>query len=90
MYFRSNILGTRTPAIVGTRLYVWQVIDALRKTDGAVADVADDFGLTEQEVRAAADYYADFGPEIDADAERASEFTRREQERRQKAAPLTQ
>lgn len=88
VYFRANTLGTRTPAIVGTRLYIWQVIDALRKSDGAVADVADDFGLTEHEVRAAIDYYGDFTGEVDADAERAREFTRREIERREKAASL--
>ncbi len=86
IYFRSNVVGARTPAIVGSRLYVWQVIDALRKTGGNTAHVADDFGLTEQEVQAAANYYADFGSEVDVDAARAAEFTRREKERHQKAA----
>lgn len=88
VYFRANAAGTRTPAIVGSRLYIWQVIDALRQTDGAVADVADDFRLSDQAVRAAADYYAAFGDEVDADAERHRDLTRRERERRETAAPL--
>ncbi len=86
--FRSNAGGMRRAALVGTRLYVWQVINALRQTDGSVADVADDFGLSEREVRAAADYHADFGDEVDSDAVRAAEFARRERERRERSAPL--
>jgi uncharacterized protein (DUF433 family) len=89
VWFRSNAAGVRTAAIVGRRIYIWQVIDALRTMDGAVAEVADDFSLTELQVRAAVDYYAAFSDEVDADAERSREFIRRERERREKAAALT-
>ncbi len=89
VWFRSNAAGVRTAAIVGRRIYIWQVIDALRTMDGAVAEVADDFSLTELQVRAAVDYYAAFSAEVDADAERSREFIRRERERREKAATLT-
>jgi uncharacterized protein (DUF433 family) len=89
VWFRSNAAGVRTAAIVGRRIYIWQVIDALRTMDGAVAEVADDFSLTELQVRAVVDYYAAFSDEVDADAERSREFIRRERERREKAATLT-
>lgn len=89
VWFRSNADGVRTAAVVGRRMYIWQVIDALRQVDGAVEKVADDFQLTELQVRAAVDYYAEFDDEIDADAERSREFARRERERREKAASLT-
>lgn len=88
VWFRSNADGVRTAAVVGRRLYIWQVIDALRQLDGAVAEVADHFQLTELQVRAAVDYYAEFGDEIDADAKNSLEFARRERERREKAATL--
>lgn len=89
VWFRSNLAGVRTAAIVGSRLYVWQVIDALRQLDGEIADVADDFGLSEAAVRAAVDYYGEFRDEVDADAERSRDISRRERERREKAAALT-
>ena len=89
VYFRGNAAGVRPPAVVGSRLYIWQVLDAIRKMDGAIAEVADDFGLSEQAVQAAVEYYAEFGDEVDADAHRAREFARRERERREKAAALT-
>ena len=88
VWFRSNADGVRTAAVVGRRMYIWQLVDALRQLDGDVAKVADDFQLTEPQVRAAVDYYAEFGDEIDADAERSREFARRERERREKAATL--
>jgi uncharacterized protein (DUF433 family) len=88
VWFRSNADGVRTAAVVGRRMYIWQLVDALRQMDGDVAKVADDFQLTELQVRAAVDYYAEFGDEIDADAERSREFARRERERREKAATL--
>jgi len=89
VYFRGNAAGVRTPAVVGSRLYIWQVLDAVRKMDGAIAEVADDFGLSEQAVQAAVEYYAEFADEVDADAHRAHEFARRERERREKAAAHT-
>lgn len=88
VWFRSSADGVRMAAVVGRRIYIWQVVDALRQLDGVVGAVADDFQLSELQVRAAVDYYAEFGDEIDADAERSRQFARRERERREKAAAL--
>lgn len=69
------------PALVGTRLYVWQVLETLRASGGLVAEAADYLGLAERQVRAAADYYADFGDEVDAYAAEERRFEQRERER---------
>lgn len=79
VYFREGASGLRRPALVGTRLYVWQVVDTLRTSDD-VTDAAAYLGLTEAQMRAAAAYYADFGDEVDADAAQEREFAERERE----------
>ncbi len=84
IYFRGGAAGLRRPAMVGTRLYVWQVLDTLRASDDA-ADAASYLGLTEAQVRAAADYYADFADEVDADAADEHAFAQRERERWERA-----
>ena len=80
VYFREGASGLRRPGLVGTRLYVWQVVDTLRASED-VADAASYLGLPEAQVRAAAAYYADFGDEVDADAIQEQEFAEREHER---------
>ncbi len=84
IYFREGAAGLRRPALVGTRLYLWQVLDTLRASDD-VADAASYLGLSEAQVRAAVAYYADFGDEVDADAAREREFAERERERWERA-----
>ncbi len=69
---------------MGTRLYLWQVLDTLRASDDA-ADAASYLGLSEAQVRAAVAYYADFGEEVDADAAQEREFAERERERWERA-----
>jgi len=49
----------------------------LAHVNGAVADVAADFALTQMDVQAAVDEYAEFGPDVDAEAARARDFARR-------------
>jgi uncharacterized protein (DUF433 family) len=80
IYFRQGAAGLRRPAVVGTRLYVWQVLDTLA-SQNSVAETAEYLGLTEQQVRAVADYYADFADEVDAYRAEEREFEERERER---------
>lgn len=63
--FRSGASGRR-PALAGTRLDVWQVIDTVRDGNGDVIAAAEYLSVPEHMIRAAVDYYADFPEEIDA------------------------
>jgi uncharacterized protein (DUF433 family) len=75
---RAGASGLRRPALVGTRLYIWQVIDTLREGGNSVPVAAEYLGLTELQVRAAVDYYADFTDEVDHHRTEQSEFEQRE------------
>lgn len=83
--FREGAGGLRRPALAGTRLYVWQVIDTVRAGGNSVPDAAAYLGLPDHHVQAAVDYYADFTEEVDADRDQAVEFERRERERWERA-----
>jgi uncharacterized protein (DUF433 family) len=67
--------------VVGTRLYVYQVISTLRSNDGDVDQTAEGFGLAPQLVRATLAYYADYPDEVDEDAAVAAQLEREERER---------
>ncbi len=84
IYFREGAAGLRRPALVGTRLYIFQVLDTVRASD-EVTDAASYLGLSEAQVRAAVAYYADFGDEVDADAAQEREFAEGERERWERA-----
>jgi uncharacterized protein (DUF433 family) len=79
--FQPGTLGRRRALVVGTRLYVYQMISTLRGNDGDVDQTAEDFGLAPQLVRAALDYYADHTDEVDEDATVAAQLEREERER---------
>jgi uncharacterized protein (DUF433 family) len=79
--FQQGALGRRRALVMGTRLYVYQVISTLRGNHGDVDQTAEDFGLTPQLVRAALAYYADYTDEIDEDAAAAAHLEREERER---------
>lgn len=79
--FRPGAGGRRRPALIGTRIYVPQVIETLRASDGSTEETADYLGLTPAQVQACVSYYADFRDEVDAYAEEEREFARREQDR---------
>lgn len=79
--FHEGPGGRRQPLVVGTRLYVYQVIATLRASKGKLGEAAGYLGLTDRQVQAARDYYADFRDEVDADAETAERFERAERER---------
>jgi uncharacterized protein (DUF433 family) len=85
VYFRAGGAGQRAPALVGTRLYVWQVLETVRASGGSVAEAADYLGLSERQVQAAVDYYADFTVEVDAQQAREREFAHRERLRFERA-----
>lgn len=86
--FRQNAEGVRRPCITGTRLYVWQVIEALRGQGNTVDAIADAFDIDQRLVRAAVQYYADFADEVDRDRDEAAEAARLEHERRMRADAL--
>ena len=88
IYFRQNVEGRRCPALVGTRLYVRQVISTLRAENGSVDAAADYLSLTSAQVRAALAYHAEFEDEIDREAAEEAEFSRREEERHRRANTL--
>lgn len=83
--FRTGGSGLRRPALVGTRLYVWQVVDTVRAGDGDVSAAADYLGISDALVRAAIDYYADFAEEIDAYRADELAFAERERARSERA-----
>lgn len=86
--FRKGAAGPRRPALVGTRLYVHQVVSTARAHNGAIDETAEYLGLEPRLVRAALDYYADFRDEVDADleaAQRVEEEERARWDRQQRA-----
>jgi len=87
IYFRSGAAGRR-PALVGSRLDVWQVIETLRAEGGDVSATAEYFEIPEAKVRAGRSYYAEFPEEIDAWIARQHEVAERERERWERARQL--
>lgn len=83
--FREGASGLRRPALVGTRLYVWQVVDTVRESANSLAAAAEYLGLPEHHVRAAVDFYADFTDEVDGYRQEQRTFDERERERWERA-----
>ena len=86
--FHQGASGRRQPLIVGTRLYVYQVVQTVKASNGSLDDAASYFGVPARLVRAALDYYGDFADEVDADAEaarRAEDDERGRSARRERA-----
>lgn len=81
IHFRPSRDGRRLPALVGTRLYVWQVVSTVRDSDGSVSDAAEYLELRPGQVQACVSYYAEFQNEVDAQAAHEQEFARNEQRR---------
>jgi uncharacterized protein (DUF433 family) len=81
LQFRQGGSGIRRPALAGTRLDVWQVLETLRAHDGDVASTAGYFAITAAQVRACVSYYAEFQAEIDAYTAAEMEVAERERER---------
>ena len=86
--FHEGASGRRQPLVVGTRLYVHQVMSTVRSSDGDVDGAAAYLAIPVRLVRAAVEYYADFADEVDEDAEVAARVERDERarwERQQRA-----
>lgn len=79
--FRAGGAGVRRPALVGRRLYVWQVIATLRDSESSIEATAEYLALPEAQVRACVSYYADFADEVDAQAQQERDFAEREEAR---------
>lgn len=77
--FREGAAGRR-PAIAGTRLDVWKVIETLREAGGSVEETASLLDVPEVSVRACVSYYAAFKEEVDAWTRRMHEIAEREAE----------
>lgn len=74
--FRDGALGRR-PALSGTRLDVWQVMETVRNHANSVEETAAYLSLPVERVRAAVRYYATYRTEVDEFAARAIESTDR-------------
>lgn len=79
IFFREGAAGRR-PALTGTRLDVWQVIETLRENDNSVEDTAEYLDVPQNRVKAAVRYYAEYQDEVDRFAERMREIANREEE----------
>jgi uncharacterized protein (DUF433 family) len=79
--FHEGASGRRQPLVVGTRLYVHQVMSTVRASDGDVDEAATYFGTQTRLVRAAVEYYAEFADEVDEDAAAAAAIERDERAR---------
>lgn len=84
--FRPTPTG-REAAIEGRRVYVWQVIETLWASERDVEQAANFLGLQPDQVRAAIEYYAEYGAEIDRmialnqeEADRARQLWQRQQQ----------
>src|SRR6266542_1490922 len=76
--FRDGAAGLRRPALVGTRMYVWRIVDTVRESGNSVAEAAEYLRLPDHHVRAAVDYYADFTEEVDRYRAEQRAFEQRE------------
>jgi len=86
--FHEGASGRRQPLVVGTRLYVHQVMSTARASDGDVDEAATYLAIPPRLVRAAIEYYAEFADEVDEDADVAAGVERDERarwERQQRA-----
>jgi len=79
--FHAGATGRRRPLVVGTRLYVHQVMATVRAAHGDVEEAADYLGVASRLVRTAVQYYADFADEVDDDAAVAERLERDERAR---------
>ncbi len=64
IYFRDGAAGRR-PALVGTRLGVWQVIETIRQNNNSPAEAAEYLEKPLAHIEACVDYYVAYQTEID-------------------------
>jgi len=78
IYFRAGAAGRR-PALVGTRLDVWQVIETIRQNSSSIEAAAEYLAVPVDKVQACVRYYADYRDEIDDWAELVHAVAAREE-----------
>jgi uncharacterized protein (DUF433 family) len=78
---RAGGAGDERPAPLGSRLYIWQIVDTVRGNGDSVSEAAAYLGLPDQHVQAARDYYAEFTAEIDSYRSEEQAFAQNEPER---------
>lgn len=86
--FHHGAAGRRQALVVGTRLYVHQVMSTLRACDNNIDTTAEYLGVMPRQVGAALDYYAEFADDVDQDAavaQRVAADERARWDRRQRA-----
>jgi uncharacterized protein (DUF433 family) len=79
--FQTGAAGRRLPLLVGTRLYVHQVVATLRASENDITATSDYLGIHPRQVRAALAYYADFAEEVDDDGAAAKRLEQEERAR---------
>lgn len=79
--FRQDTTGRRRPALVGTRLYLHQVVQTIRDGENRLSDAAEYFGLSTAQIEATAAYYAEYRHEVDADRQEALAYADAERAR---------
>jgi uncharacterized protein (DUF433 family) len=79
--FHEGASGRHQPLVVGTRLYVHQVVSTVRASDGDIDEAAAYLAIAPRLVRAAIAYYAEFADEVDEDADVAARLERDERAR---------
>ncbi len=72
--FHEGAGSRRRPLVVGTRLYVHQVIATVRASKGSLDEAAEYLSVPPRLVRAAVEYYGEFSDEVDEYAEEARRF----------------
>ena len=77
--FRSGAAGRR-PAVSGTRIDVWQVIETVKNSDNSIEEAAAYLSLPAWKVQACVRYYAAHKEEVDAWTRQAHETADREEE----------
>ena len=83
--FRTGAAGRREPHVLGTRLFVRQIVATVQAHDGSVEAAATYLQLPPSVVRSAVAYYADFRDEVDDDARWASRIESEERQRWERA-----
>ncbi|MGH9306298.1 MAG: hypothetical protein ACRD0I_05360 [Acidimicrobiales bacterium] len=78
--FHTGAAGRHQPLLVGTRLYVFQVISTVRASGGDVAAAAAYLGVAARLISAAVEYYAQFTDEVDLDTQAAERLEREERD----------
>jgi len=87
IWFREGGAGRR-PALVGTRLDVWQVIETIRQNDNSPAEAAAYLDTPLSHIEACVAYYAEYRDEIDAWTALEREFADRAFEAWQRSQQL--